>query len=209
MLFIIFDGVSGISPLQMADPLTALMYAVQVMNFLKTLVMKTLKEREESMVESSPASNPNSFDDDGHQSSSQLNLRDDSENRNGQIEDEKEYVAQEPVLESPSHLVGDGLETENINPVGNRLLVDSCPCNFVSQVCSLTNGLLEGSFTGLKKGDQVYICKSKGLELSNLNTVKYSRKETELPVSRPTEKSQGTAIIQCINSRTELAEAWR
>ncbi|GMH00380.1 hypothetical protein Nepgr_002219 [Nepenthes gracilis] len=33
---------------QMADPLTALIHAVQVMNFLKTLIMKTLQEREES-----------------------------------------------------------------------------------------------------------------------------------------------------------------
>lgn len=33
---------------QMADPLTALMHAVQVMNFLKTLIMKSLKEREEA-----------------------------------------------------------------------------------------------------------------------------------------------------------------
>lgn len=32
----------------MADPLTALIHAVQVMNFLKTLIMKTLHEREES-----------------------------------------------------------------------------------------------------------------------------------------------------------------
>lgn len=32
----------------MADPLTALIHAVQVMNFLKTLIMKTLREREES-----------------------------------------------------------------------------------------------------------------------------------------------------------------
>jgi hypothetical protein len=30
---------------QMADPLTALIHAVQVMNFLKTLIVKTLKER--------------------------------------------------------------------------------------------------------------------------------------------------------------------
>lgn len=30
---------------QMADPLTALIHAVQVMNFLKTLILKTLKER--------------------------------------------------------------------------------------------------------------------------------------------------------------------
>ncbi|KAF8387942.1 hypothetical protein HHK36_026607 [Tetracentron sinense] len=33
---------------QMSDPLTALMHAVQVMNLLKTLIMKTLKEREET-----------------------------------------------------------------------------------------------------------------------------------------------------------------
>ncbi|MBA0652772.1 hypothetical protein Goklo_020000 [Gossypium klotzschianum] len=33
---------------QMADPLTALIHAVQVMNFLKTLILKTLSEREES-----------------------------------------------------------------------------------------------------------------------------------------------------------------
>ncbi|MBA0796288.1 hypothetical protein Gohar_007067 [Gossypium harknessii] len=32
---------------QMADPLTALIHAVQVMNFLKTLILKTLREREE------------------------------------------------------------------------------------------------------------------------------------------------------------------
>ncbi|OVA04749.1 CRIB domain [Macleaya cordata] len=33
---------------QMADPLTALIHAVQVMNFLRTLIIKTIREREES-----------------------------------------------------------------------------------------------------------------------------------------------------------------
>ncbi|KAL2900497.1 Rho GTPase-activating protein 2 [Bienertia sinuspersici] len=36
---------------QMSDPLTALMHAVQVMNLLKTLVTKTLREREESVTD--------------------------------------------------------------------------------------------------------------------------------------------------------------
>jgi hypothetical protein len=36
------------SLIQMADPLTALIHAVQVMNFLKTLIIKTVKEREDS-----------------------------------------------------------------------------------------------------------------------------------------------------------------
>ncbi|CAN4111389.1 unnamed protein product [Withania somnifera] len=35
---------------QMVDPLTALIHAVQVMNLLKTLVVKTLREREESYM---------------------------------------------------------------------------------------------------------------------------------------------------------------
>ncbi|PRQ32373.1 putative Rho GTPase activation protein [Rosa chinensis] len=52
---------------QMADPLTALMYAVQVMNFLKILILKTLQERKENVVEArvfcvEPA------DENGHQS---------------------------------------------------------------------------------------------------------------------------------------------
>nr|GMC79537.1 rho GTPase-activating protein 5-like [Ipomoea batatas]GMC88916.1 rho GTPase-activating protein 5-like [Ipomoea batatas] len=40
---------------QMADPLTALMYAVQVMNFIRTLIERILRDREESVTESSPA----------------------------------------------------------------------------------------------------------------------------------------------------------
>lgn len=36
---------------QMADPLTALMHAVQVMNFLKTLVLRVLRYRQEAILE--------------------------------------------------------------------------------------------------------------------------------------------------------------
>uniref|UniRef100_A0A7N0V509 Uncharacterized protein n=1 Tax=Kalanchoe fedtschenkoi TaxID=63787 RepID=A0A7N0V509_KALFE len=37
---------------QMSDPLTALKYAVHVMNFLRTLIIRTLREREHSVVDS-------------------------------------------------------------------------------------------------------------------------------------------------------------
>ena len=40
----------------MADPLTALIHAVQVMNFLKTLILKTLRERDESVAKARPVS---------------------------------------------------------------------------------------------------------------------------------------------------------
>jgi hypothetical protein len=35
----------------MADPLTALMHAVQVMNLLKTLILRTLKHRQDALLE--------------------------------------------------------------------------------------------------------------------------------------------------------------
>ncbi|XP_020210995.1 rho GTPase-activating protein 2 [Cajanus cajan] len=57
---------------QMSDPLTALMHAVQVMNLLKTLILKTLREREETAAAgyspmSSRSSESQSEDDYGSQ----------------------------------------------------------------------------------------------------------------------------------------------
>ncbi|KAI5069265.1 hypothetical protein GOP47_0015566 [Adiantum capillus-veneris] len=40
---------------QMSDPLTALMHAVQVMNLLKTLILRTLRDREEALLDPRPA----------------------------------------------------------------------------------------------------------------------------------------------------------
>jgi hypothetical protein len=46
----------------MSDPLTALMHAVQVMNFLKTLILRTLRERDDAATgeEYTPYSSPSS-----------------------------------------------------------------------------------------------------------------------------------------------------
>ncbi|CAJ1885153.1 unnamed protein product [Sphenostylis stenocarpa] len=206
---------------QMADPLTALMYAVQVMNFLKTLVVKTLREREESIVKSNPVPNLDSFDDDGHHSNSEMLHKHGGESGND-CSDEDEgavFVTAEPAEQSPSHLTEDGCETEskslptsteNFISSGNRLLVDNCPCNLVSQICSLAIGLQDcGLTTGQTKGYQANFCRSKSLQLSTHDVDKCSRKVIELPVAGATEKNRGTAIIGRLNSRTELAEAWR
>ncbi|KAF5733275.1 Rho GTPase activating protein with PAK-box/P21-Rho-binding domain [Tripterygium wilfordii] len=64
---------------QMADPLTALIHAVQVMNFLKTLILKTLGEREE------PAANDRLL------SSCSLSVNDKSEPRPSNLKKEKSY----------------------------------------------------------------------------------------------------------------------
>lgn len=55
----------------MDDPLTALMYAVQVMNFLKTLIEKTLRERQDSVVEQAHVCPLQPSNESGHQSPSQ------------------------------------------------------------------------------------------------------------------------------------------
>jgi hypothetical protein len=53
--------------MQMADPLTALMYVVQVMNFLKMLIQRTLKNREESSLEDVLLPQKDPSDENGHQ----------------------------------------------------------------------------------------------------------------------------------------------
>ncbi|KAJ7971575.1 Rho GTPase-activating protein [Quillaja saponaria] len=198
---------------QMADPLTALMYAVQVMNFLKTLVVKVLREREESMVESTPVSHLEPFGDDEYQSPSQLIVEEGNKGANNESDEEKTYGIEEPGLESTTSEDGHKSESgshcfltsiENIIPGGQRLLADNCPCDVVSQVCSLTNGLQEGSFTVVTKDSKVDICnKTSRSSSSNL------RKDSKMVNELATVLARGPAMIGHINSRTELFEAWR
>ncbi|KAJ8900534.1 hypothetical protein K2173_025311 [Erythroxylum novogranatense] len=66
---------------QMADPLTALIHAVQVMNLLKTLILRTLRQRGESvaLVRLRSASS-NSPDNDSETCQAQLMAKESSEN---------------------------------------------------------------------------------------------------------------------------------
>ncbi|KAM7273824.1 hypothetical protein ACFE04_028488 [Oxalis oulophora] len=84
---------------QMADPLTALMYAVQVMNFLKVLILKTLREREDSIVEQLPNSHLGPHDENEPHSPSKPNVEDDTESDNEEIT-KHAFVTEEPVMES-------------------------------------------------------------------------------------------------------------
>nr|XP_043637997.1 rho GTPase-activating protein 5-like [Erigeron canadensis] len=81
---------------QMVDPLTALMYAVQVMNFLKTLITKTLREREDRIVESYPAPASEPSDEHGDQGPTvNLNLQ---ENHDEHEENEHQFVTDDDHL---------------------------------------------------------------------------------------------------------------
>ncbi|MBA0856690.1 hypothetical protein Goshw_001696 [Gossypium schwendimanii] len=195
---------------QMSDPLTALMYAVQVMNFLKTLIIRTLKGREDSMVDSAPVSRLEPSDKNGQQSSSQL-LKDASEEVKNESKGEKAFVGQEPALESPTHSAEENLTTESgpqsfltsIENIcaGNRSLADNCPCTLVSQVNCLANGSLR-STCGKSRSD---LSGASGLR-------KGAKKANEQAVGNVTgavQKNKGMRIVGLINTRAELFEAWR
>ncbi|CAF2366721.1 hypothetical protein HID58_004731 [Brassica napus] len=84
---------------QMDDPLTALMYAVQVMNFLKMLIEKTLRERQDSVVEQAHVVPLEPSDESsGHQSPSQSLAFDPTEQSE---ETQSEYI-EDAENQSPS-----------------------------------------------------------------------------------------------------------
>ncbi|XP_047940298.1 rho GTPase-activating protein 5-like [Salvia hispanica] len=78
---------------QMADPLTALMYAVQVMNFLKTLIEKTLRERGDCVVQQASTPRTNPSDDNGHQACTQVRHKNPAESHE---ETKQTFVAEDP-----------------------------------------------------------------------------------------------------------------
>ncbi|GMI96672.1 hypothetical protein HRI_003336500 [Hibiscus trionum] len=197
---------------QMSDPLTALMYAVQVMNLLKTLIIRTLKEREDSMIDSNPDSHLEPSDKNGQQSSSQL-LEDANEEVKNESEGEKAFVAEEPALESPTYSAKENLTTESSSQVfltsienicaGNRSLLDNCPCTLVSQVNSLANGLEKG---GLRSTSG----KSRTDQSSASSLKKGTKKAIEQSMGAgAVQKNKGARIVGLINTRAELFEAWR
>lgn len=200
--------------LQNADPLTALMYAVQVMNFLKTLIVRTLREREDSVVETSPQTQLEPSDEDGNQSSSQPCNKEAKEETDVGNEGEKAFVTEEPASESSSWhstqdestITGDPSflsSIENIFPGGNRSFADNCPCEVTSQVSSPKRQSGETRKNTLK---------SKTGQSSSPSHKKGSKKVNEqilVQSIRSAERSKKAGILGSINSRKELVEAWR
>ncbi|MFS8014448.1 hypothetical protein Hanom_Chr15g01344601 [Helianthus anomalus] len=77
----------------MSDPLTALMHAVQVMNLLKTLITKTLREREETTPTWGPQTNNEFTNREEMQTSSELRRPvSEDEDRYGRADDSDNEV---------------------------------------------------------------------------------------------------------------------
>lgn len=196
----------------MADPLSALMYAVQVMNFLKTLILRTLRERQDSVIEEIRAPRLEPFDENGHQSSSQSCVED-TENDNEEIE--RVFFAEEPVMEGSAHSgQKNEITDEDLGPIASveklkanvdharkvSVQVDTFICE--TDACEV-NGLKTGANTG-----KCMIGQSSNSNLKR-GARRFARQPSVLHITGTVEKTKGIGNLSCIDSRTERIEAWR
>lgn len=112
----------------MTDPLTALMHAVQVMNLLKTLITKTLAEREETATGSqgySPSHSSNSQTDSDSDNAQDMEVSCESQGTDsecGEEEEEEEQQQQQEHLNRHS-------TNEDENDIGSISSIEKCFLN--------------------------------------------------------------------------------
>lgn len=199
----------------MADPLTALMYAVQVMNFLKTLILKALRERKDSAVKLYSASCLEPSDENGHQSPSQTCLEDTAlENE----EPEQAFVAEEPVPE----IFFDTNENDDLasGEAGSTLTSseklnsdERGSCGTLIGVDTYISKIEASEVDGEIAGIQGTTEKSRTGQSSNSNfkwgPTKKCVQQPLVPETGPVDKTKGISNLSRIDSRIERIEAWR
>ncbi|KAH6836783.1 Rho GTPase activating protein with PAK-box/P21-Rho-binding domain-containing protein [Perilla frutescens var. hirtella] len=164
---------------QMADPLTALMYAVQVMNFLKTLIEKTLREREDSVMEPTSVPNLESSDDNGNQSCSRLQQDSRAETNK---ETTHEFLAEDPSSDT---------DTDE-------------DYHSYSTCCEESDGSVS---CGTPQVHVVASVREKNIDTRSL-TKSQSKSDRQQAAASAT-KVESKSNLRRINSMTEWFEAWR
>jgi len=167
--------------LQMADPLTALMYAVQVMNFLKMLILRTLKEREEPFLEAAPICHSGPSDENGHHSP-RFHVEACKE-----VATEQNFVREEPTVDSPTQQTEDSSTRDHV--------ADTCQTSQQNDPSVSGPVIIQSKFRRKKTSNS-----KKGMRRSNGKSVRSTSQD---------EKSRGISIVNRINSRAERVEAWR
>ncbi|XP_074289311.1 rho GTPase-activating protein 1-like [Silene latifolia] len=175
---------------QMADPLTALMYAVRVMNFLKTLITKRLQDREDSRIEPPPVMCAGPSDESGHQSPSQPCLLSavDEDTEGSEPVPLHYHSDDESFSYTPSKQTDDGVES------------DDSPFHWHS---------FKGLQASLKLGSE-HMFQAPGFgQLSNSDNRKELLTVNSVQPEGPTEKPKSLCNLSRISSTTERIEAWR
>ncbi|KAF8016040.1 hypothetical protein BT93_H1559 [Corymbia citriodora subsp. variegata] len=185
---------------QMADPLTALMYAVQVMNFLKMLIIRTLQEREDSSVEPARASSLEPFDESGHQSPSQPCLGDNAQDNE---ESEQVFAAEEPDTDGSSNSDEKASTTEGELCRHEKVMeLDIFNCGTEAKMFGTIKTGIQEDGRKASFGQSSETDFEKGLSIMDLH-------QPAFQVTMPVEKSRVIGGLSRIDSRTEWIEAWR
>ena len=189
------------STLQMADPLTALMYAVQVMNFLKMLIQRTLKDREESSLGDVLLPQKDPSDENGHQKPSMTldSLVEEGSRR-------PSFVKDEPLLNSPAHSNED--RPNEINAAEGATAAFTVQTSTESSASCSQPALAAHAATA--DASSTTTNSLQGKESQNLNCrTRKGKGQSAMRATPPAEKSRGVSIVSRINSKVERIEAWR
>ncbi|CAN4119211.1 unnamed protein product [Withania somnifera] len=192
---------------QMADPLTALMYAVQVMNFLRALIEKTLKDRVDSPVEPDSASNLDRPDEYGHQSPPQFSL----ENSNESNElSEQVFTVDEPnsASVSESNRVDTITDDEYLSyTTSSEESDDSASCETPIHVNTKERRAFVAKSSNLEEDTRRIGQSSDSNQIKDV--LKIDLEPTAIQSLGNDSKSKGISNLSRINSMTERTEAWR
>ncbi|KAM3311995.1 hypothetical protein ACQJBY_032162 [Aegilops geniculata] len=189
---------------QMADPLTALMYAVQVMNFLKMLIQKTLKDREESNLEDAPLPQKDPSDENGHQNPS-LPINPQPEETSGR----PSFVSEEPLVYSPTHSAEDKPPAEGDSVASIVHTSDVRSSVEGSASCSQPALVASSAIADASCATAANLLPSRGSRGLNSRRTRKGKRQCGTPAAPPAEKSRGASIVSRINSKVERIEAWR
>ncbi|OEL25406.1 Rho GTPase-activating protein 1 [Dichanthelium oligosanthes] len=193
---------------QMADPLTALMYAVQVMNFLKMLIQKTLKDREESNLEDVSLPQKDPSDENGHQKPSVTldSLLEEGSRR-------PSFVNEEPLLNSPAHSSED--KPNEINAAEGVTAAFTAQTSEVlasregSTSCSHPALATPADTADASGATATNSLQGKGSRSPNRRRTRKVKGQSGTRATPAAEKSRGVSIMSRINSKVERIEAWR
>jgi len=189
---------------QMADPLTALMYAVQVMNFLKMLVQKTLKDRGESNPEDVLLPQKDPSDENGHQKPSVTldSLLEDGSRR-------PSFAKEEPLLNSPAHSTGDKPNETNTTEGVAAQASEVVTSVEDSTSCSQPANASPAAIADASGASATTFLQGKGSRSLNRRRARKSKGQSGTRTTPAAEKSRGVSIVSRINSKVERIEAWR
>ncbi|CAA3011307.1 rho GTPase-activating 5-like [Olea europaea subsp. europaea] len=201
---------------QMSDPLTALMYAVQVMNFLRTLIEKTLREREDSVVDVTRVQQIEPADEDGHHGTGEPMAQKAIEvSENDQVNVTNEPLLNDAEDSSQAEFNSTSNETpcflssiENIIPDGKEHMAVTCPINITNHVDSTNDRVGDGNTSVRIRQSQAKSRRTK-MGQSSKNTAKKVIQPTVVHVSENSEKSKEKSIASLLSSQTERVEPWR